>query len=110
MAAKGSTKLRFLNKVVEFKQATYFERFESENVNLMLKIRLNMVNIHANFKGDIKKKRLCVHCNTSKDTTEHLIECPNVHGSRKSSDIPSDTESRDWPWILQVVRTNLDSR
>ena len=52
MAGKGSTKLRFLNKVVEFKQAKYFERFESENVNLMLKIRLNMVNIHANFKGE----------------------------------------------------------
>ena len=109
-AAKGSTKLRFLDKVVEFKQATYFERFESEDVNLMLKIRLNMVDIYANFKGDIKKKRLCVHCNISKDTTEHLVECPNVYGSRKCSDILGDTESRDWPWILQVVRTNLDSR
>ena len=69
-----------------------------------------MVDVHANFKGDMKKKRLCVHCNASKDTTEHLIECPNVYGSRKCNDILCDTESRDWSTILQAVRTNLDSR
>ena len=109
IAMEGRTKLRFVQQV-QFRQAPYFERYGSEDVNLILKLRLNMVNIHANYKGDITKKRLCVHCNISRDTTEHLVQCPSVFGCGEGGHILCDPESDEWPWLLKVVRTNLDNR
>ena len=109
LATQGSTKLRFI-KTVQFGQATYFDSYGCEDVNLILKLRLNMVDVHSNYKGDISKKRMCVHCNNEKDTTEHLGQCPNVFGSGNCVDILCDRESTDWKWLLNVVRRNFDSR
>ncbi len=54
IATEGRTKLRFVQSV-QFRLASYFERYGSEDVNLILKLRLNMVNIQGNYKGDITK-------------------------------------------------------
>lgn len=77
-AAKGSTKLRFL-KPGKFERASYFHRFTSDDAQMILKIRLNMVNIYGNYKSDIRKKRTCPHCKQNSDTTEHLVECPGIY-------------------------------
>ena len=108
-ATQGNTKLRFI-KTVQFGQASYFESYGCEDVNLILKLRLNMVDVYSNYKGDISKKRMCVHCKNEKDTTEHLGQCPNVFGSGNSENILCNPESEDWKWLLNVVRRNFDSR
>ena len=61
-ATQGSTKLRFI-KMIQFDQATYLNSYDCEDVNLILRLRLNVVDIYSNYKGDISKKRMCVHCN-----------------------------------------------
>ena len=57
---KCSVKLRFMKKI-SWQRAPYFIFYDAD-VNLVLKIRLNMIDIYENFKGDITKERLCIHC------------------------------------------------
>ena len=61
-ATQGSTKLRFFI-MIQFDQATSFNSYDCEDVNLILRLRLNVVDVYSNYKGDISKKRMCVHCN-----------------------------------------------
>ena len=62
-ATQDSTKLRFIKMMLQFDQATYFNSYDYEDVNLILRLRLNVVDVYSNYKGDISKKRMCVHCN-----------------------------------------------
>lgn len=110
VAAEGSTKLRFI-RTTEFQQASYFQHYGSEDAKLILKMRLNMVDVYGNFKGDITKKRLCSHCKEHLDTTEHLVQCRKVSGAVVGGEsVLRDPDSKEWKELLKVVRTNLGSR
>ena len=70
-----------------------------------------MLNIHGNFKNDLKKKRNCPYCGNHLDTTEHVLECPLVEGSfEESHQILSDVKSNNWKKVVRTVNLNLDSR
>ena len=105
-----SRKLRFL-KNVTFRQAPYFQCVGGEDANLILKLRLNMVDVYGNFKGDITKRRLCLHCKECMDSTEHMVQCSKVSGTKEQYvDILSEQDSEEWIPLLKVVKENLNGR
>lgn len=111
-AKEGSTNMRFL-KTIKFEQAPYFERYGGEDANIILKTRLNMIDIYGNYKGDITKEWMCIHCKEHLDTTEHLVQCPRVSLSEErgvSEGVLYDCNSDGWKDVVRVVETNLSSR
>ena len=77
----------------------------------ILKIRLHMVDVYSNYKGDLRKVRRCPYCKEHKDTTEHLLVCPNVEGRINDGlKIIKDVSSKDWRDIVKRVENNLSNR
>ena len=69
---KDKTKLRF---VKEFKAKSYINDLTLNDFKIMMNLRLNMVEVKANFKGNFKNNLLCPLCEVEIDTTEHLFKC-----------------------------------
>ena len=71
-------KLRFI-KDDTFKMKEYIIEGESEEVKKMMKIRLNMIEIKGNFKGNFRDGEYkCPLCKKENDGTEHLYECEEI--------------------------------
>ena len=66
-------KLRFL-KGSEFGEKEYMKYCDAEEIARILKVKLNMCNISANFG----KPESCRVCKQEMETTEHLFECEAV--------------------------------
>ena len=82
-----------------------------DDVVEILKVRLNMINIHGNYKNDLTKKRLCPHCTKQKDTTEHLVGCTSVEFSKRwMEDNLKDTDLGCWTEMIKTIRTNIELR
>ena len=69
---KEKTKLRFIEK---FEQKRYLEELTFEDTIEMMKLRLNMMEVKCNYKGKYKNNLRCEVCNSSDDTTEHILQC-----------------------------------
>ena len=104
------TKLRFIALPVSFQRAGYINDMEGDEAIKILKVRLNMVDIYGNFKGDLAKKRKCFYCNEENDTTEHLIQCQIGGGKDVEVKTLYSTEVDGWKDILRVVDANLRGR
>ena len=104
------TKLRFITLPVVFERAAYINGMQGEAAVKILKIRLNMVNVYGNYKGDLSKKRKCPHCNKENDTTEHLIKCQVGGGEDVDEKTLYSTEVDGWKDILRVVDINFLGR
>ena len=65
-------KLRFTN--MNGKQE-YVEKCKMEQVRKIMKVRLNMTELKANFKGK-HNETICSACEVEEETTEHVIRCP----------------------------------
>ena len=70
--AKTKTKLRF---TTTFGRQDYTKECRMEEVKMIMKIRLNMVELKANFRGKYKDN-LCPACKQTEEATEHVIQCP----------------------------------
>ena len=75
---QSKTKLRFIE---EFGRKNYIEELEYKDCVTMLKVRLNMVEVKCNFKGNFNDKT-CQICKQKQDTTEHLLECSKFDSDR----------------------------
>ena len=72
-----STKLRFIEK---FEKKEYITEMDYEDSILMLKVRLNMIEVKCNYKNKYRENRVCDICRVGEDTTEHMIfECDKIH-------------------------------
>ena len=67
-----ATKQRFIK---EFKKKEYITNMEFKYSKLMLKIRLNMIEVKCNYKNKFKTNLICEMCKKEEDTTEHLLRC-----------------------------------
>ena len=67
-----ATKQRFIK---EFKKKEYITNMEFKYSKLMLKIRLNMIEVKCNYKNKFKSNLICEMCKKEEDTTEHLLRC-----------------------------------
>ena len=65
------TKLRF---VKTFARKSYIQECRMEEVKRIMKMRLNMVELKANFRGKYDNN-LCPACKMAEETTEHVIAC-----------------------------------
>ena len=65
------TKLRFTKR---FARQEYLNECKMEEVKKIMKLRLNMVELKANFKGKYSDT-LCPACKMEEETTEHALRC-----------------------------------
>ena len=105
-----SSKLRFIATPVVFERAGYFNDLSGDEIIQVLKIRLNMVDIYGNYKGDLTKCRKCPHCRLEEDTTEHLVECDAVIGEKIGRETLTSNATAGWKDILKIVDINLSGR
>ena len=78
-----------------------------EDSILMLKVRLNMIEVKCNYKNKYRDNRVCDICGSGEDTTEHMIfECGKIHPLKGMLDgedikkgnkrIPGEVRYREW--------------
>ena len=70
--ASKMTKLRFTKN---FERQEYLNQCRMEEVKKIMKMRLNMVELKANFKGKYGDT-LCPACKMDEETTEHVLVYP----------------------------------
>ena len=105
-----STKLRFVTEPISLERADYLNEMDGDDAVEVLKTRLNMIDIHDNYKNDIKKQRRCPHCKENKDTTEHFVTCPLIGGKEENEKILFSKDAECWWNIMNTVRTNKEKR
>ena len=72
-------KLRFLQ---ENRKSTYIKALNAKEARLIMKARLNMLELRANFRGKYEDD-MCDLCLNEEDTTEHMFECIKLKGLMK---------------------------
>ena len=89
---KGKTKSRFVTGS-SFRRKEYLNKEDGHLAKEILRIRLNMFPTSSNFKTG-NENLLCPHCESNKDTTEHIVHCyTNVKiAALKSEDSPEWAE------------------
>ena len=112
--AKSETmsKMRFTKEGAdEFGRKRYIIDMTGTEALKSLKIRLNMIPIYGNFRGDIYLRRQCIHCRENDDTTEHLILCRIFENDFINvSHLKNDSNAELWKQINELVDTNLNLR
>ena len=64
-------KLRFTNNLGK---QEYIGKCRMEEVKTIMKVRLNMTELKANFRGKYRDT-ICPACEKDEETTEHVIRC-----------------------------------
>ena len=104
------TKMRFLQTSDSFNRKDYVLQLKGEEAIQAMRIRLNMIPIYGNYRGDLNMKRLCPHCLVNDDTTEHILNCEVFQSTISSADIYNDNNIETWKQILEVTDFNLNHR
>ena len=79
--SKERTKLRFCDNA---QRKEYIDKLGYMEAKAILKLRLNMIEVKSNYKGQYKDVKC--QCQESEDTTEHLFSCKEIKNVIK--DIP----------------------
>ena len=92
------TKLRFTSPGHETQE--YIKICRMEEVKRIMKMRLNMTKIRANFKGRENDLR-CGACKQEDETTEHVIQCPEYkriigHSVEIESSVFESMQNLEW--------------
>ena len=88
-AKAKKTKLRHINPG---RRQEYFDFCSLGEASAILKIRLHMVRINANYGGGI-----CRKCEQEQETTEHVLECAS-EGRYKFD----EGKMEDVPWLRKI--------
>ena len=91
---KEMKKLRFVG---EYKRKEYVG-CEMAVVRDVMRMRLNMVDVKANFKGKYKDL-LCVACKEAEETTEHVLQCDEYRrltGHNLTFESPEKMMEMEW--------------
>ncbi len=82
----------------------YIESCTAEEIENIIKIRLNMEEFKCNFKGRSIEVD-CPLCGEQKDTTEHVFECKTIKSMLGKIDLTSeDIEKEDIKTLKKVDR------
>ena len=75
---------------------------------IIIKTRLNMLPVFANYKGDVSMEKTCAHCKMADDNTEHLVECRQLGDTiLKREDICNDENPELWKLLNERIQYNL---
>ena len=71
-----------------------------EKVKSIMKVRLNMVEVKANFKGKYPDLK-CAACKQEEETTEHVIKCPEYkrligHSIKVENSVEESMQEAEW--------------
>ena len=103
-------KMRFITEPTEFSRKSYIGKLRGNEAVEALRLKLNMVVIYGNYHGDITLNRLCPHCESDDDSTEHLLDCPVLESSVTSQNICNDDNIQTWKQVLEIQRFNIEHR
>ena len=103
MRSQQKTKLRFIK---EYSQKQYKSELDFKRCILMMKIRLNMIEVKCNYKGIFKDNLKCEICKSDNDTTEHLLKCTS------NKLIQNRTEKLTKPDnnVAKIIEQNISKR
>ena len=73
-------KLRFLDGI---NRNPYLKELKTQDAVIIMKTRLNMIDLKANFKGKYSDEK-CELCMDEEDNTEHMFECKKIKALIKS--------------------------
>ena len=79
--AKEKTKLRFCNNTQKKK---YIEELGYLEAKIIMKLRLNMLELKHNYKNQNRRDEKCNLCQYEDDTTEHLFVCKAIKKTAKN--------------------------
>ena len=109
-ASENMTKLRFMKKE-NFERKRYIVEMGGNESLKVLKTRLNMQPVYANFKADIKLKKECPYCLKMEDRTEHLLECNELGRTMlRGDDLRNTTNAQLWKQMNERIQFNIDNR
>ena len=100
---KKMTKLRFTN---EFGKKNYLEEERMEKVKEIMKLRLNMIDLKANFKGKYTDTT-CPACEEDVETTEHVIQCNEYRRIIGHSIVITESiehSMKDTKWLVEASK------
>ena len=108
--AQQMTKMRFLKPLERFECKPYVTQLKGKESIEALRIRLNMIPVYGNYRGDLDMRRQCPHCEDNDDTTEHLLNCERFQSMVSSEHISNDNNIATWKQIVEVVTCNMEHR
>ena len=98
----GMTKMR-VSRRGNLERKEYMEGSTCEEVRTMMKLRLHMLNVKANFKSS-EENRQCEWCE-NEDTTEHLFECERTQNLRTKMEVEKDSINKcDTTEVTKISR------
>ena len=104
-------KLRFISDPGVFERRKYLEVMDGKTAVKVLKMRLNMMEVYGNFKGNLYLERLCPLCQKEEDTTEHLITCDAINQNKITPAHLSNEDNIElWRQIIELVDFNMEKR
>jgi hypothetical protein len=104
-------KLRFIKDPVTFERKKYLVVMDAKSAINVLKLRLNMMEIYGNYKGNLTMERLCPLCKAEEDTTEHLLTCKEIGQDKiNSTHITNEDNTELWRQINELVAFNMEKR
>ena len=83
------TKLRFTEGRG---RKSYLEALKTKEAVIVLKTRLNMLELKSNYKGQ-HKDLTCESCGAEEDNTEHIFKCSSLRKVNKNSLTIQDLEN-----------------
>ena len=106
------SKLRFVNPSDTFCRKQYLLKMDGFSAIKTLKIRLNMLPVYGNFKGDLTLPRTCKWCDIEEDdTTEHFLTCAKMGVCNITPEhLRNEDDVELWNLINKTVDENLAQR
>ena len=97
----------------KWEMKTYVKENNAEDMAIIMKTRLNVIELKHNYKGMFKDSTKCPACNEAEDTTEHMLECQRYSriGNRRCTveELLSET-TRESKKVAAYVQSVMDYR
>ena len=103
--ATSMEKLSFIKTDQKFTRKRFIIDMEGEWGLKAFEIRLNMIDIYGNYKGNVTLRRLCAPCGEEHDTTEHLVSRKKFRNNVISPlDLMNDSNKALWIQSMSVLK------
>ena len=105
--AKEKTKLRFCNNTQKKK---YIEGLGYLEAKMIMKLRLNMLELKHNYKNQNRRDEKCNLCQYEDDTTEHLFVCKAIKKTAKNipgTDIIMKDDKESYTQLVSFLKIAL---
>ena len=94
-----------------FEPKAYLTELNLSQARIKFKLRNRMLEIKNNFKGEhIKTNLLCLACQTSLETQDHILFCPSYSDLRQDMDIHCDKNLVDYIREVMKLRDKIKKK